>query len=98
MRKWTTSLARRCGSWRISVAVAVAAGAVVLLTASPGTSGGPSQACANRAIGSASSYTRCVASQQRAGQSGAACRSRPVICVDWKKYRRWSKKRDLKIW
>ncbi len=85
--KWTGSLRIRSGSFIVGLAI-------VLLTAGPGTSGGPSHACANRAIGSASSYTRCVASQQRVGQSGAACRPRPVICVDYKKYKRWSKKRD----
>lgn len=66
-----------------------------LLMAGAGTSGGgwQNQACANRTISAVSSNARCVAAQRKAGMSGAACSVRPVVCVDYKKYNRWDKKR-----
>ena len=74
--------------------MAVAAGGAVLLMASPGTSSGwQNQACANRTISAVSSNARCVAAQRKAGMTGAACSVRPVVCVDYRKYERWDKKR-----
>jgi hypothetical protein len=64
-----------------------------LLMAGPGSSDSASR-CTAEAARAAADYQRCVASHQRIGHSGSACTMRPVICVDYDKYKRWSKKRD----
>ncbi len=74
----------------------IASGAILvagLLMAGTGSSDSASR-CTAEAARAANEYARCVASLQRAGLPGTACTMRPVICVDYDKYKRWSKKRD----
>ncbi len=64
----------------------------MLLTASRGIS---DTTCEIKIAAAASEYAACVSAISRAGVNPArVCRMRPVICPDYKKFKRWERKRN----